>query len=69
VYVCVCYAAEIRDESKQALGYCLLKCFYSVVTVLLHCCYTVVTLLYCCHTGVTLLLHFCCEELRGGDYG
>jgi hypothetical protein len=30
----------------------------SVVTLLLHCCYTVVTLLlHCCYTVVTLLLH------------
>jgi hypothetical protein len=38
----------------------LLHCCYTTVILLLHCCYTVVTLLlHCSYTAATLLL-FCC---------
>jgi arylsulfatase I/J len=58
-------AAELRNgPSCSQVGLTvvtlLLHCCYTVATLLLHCCYTVATLLlHYCSSIVTLLLHYC----------
>jgi hypothetical protein len=51
---------SVRGGGGYTVVTLLLHCCYTVATLLLHCCYTVVTLLsHCCYTVVTLLLHCC----------